>query len=428
MNIFTNYISRYKTWILANKWLSVSIALFLFSFLFSWFFLFVTCPFLAIILATKFNKLNNLNSVLRNIVIIIIGILAVPLAFIPALASPNAWSYMNSPEVQKSIQVNKERDEKLAQEKKQKEESDRLEQEKKKQEQEDRAKFEEEKVKSAQEAEKKAKQEQIKVEEQKKQEQVNQELATKINNDITFDSEIASQEVKQAAESNKLIANLQTSTKGKKTFKVQSVVDGDTIKLDEIGTVRMIGIDTPETKDPRKPVQCFGQEASNKIGEFLNNSSVYLEFDPAQRIDKYGRTLAYVFREDNLDINLEMVKQGFAFAYTKYPNPRSQEFVNAQTEARSKQAGLWSPSTCNGEQKEIKKEVAVVAVPQPTPQPSTPKPVQQPAPTSNVAPGEQYYAGTCTELKKRGLGNFPRGSVNYSAARDRDGDGMACEL
>lgn len=414
MSNFTDYLHKYKTWILANKWLSASTALFLLSFLFSWGFLFITFPFLMVVLSRRFRQLDKFNPVLKKIAIAVIGILAVPGALLPALASPNTWNYINSPETQKSIQASREREAKLAQEKKQQQEADNLEQEKKRQEQErltkekqeaeDKAKLEEEKVKATQEAEKKAKDEQIKTEEQKqrenlkleeekkKQEQTNQELATKINNDVTFDSEIAAQDVNQAIAANKTIAQFQTTTKDKKTFQVISIADGDTIKLAEIGTVRLIGIDTPETKDPRKPVQCFGQEASNKIGELLTNSSVYLEFDPAQRIDKYGRTLAYVFRNDGLDVNLEMVKQGFAFAYTKYPNPRSGEFVNAQTEAKSKQTGLWLPSTCNGEQKEVKKETPVV-VPVPVPVPpktqtqapvATPTPVPVTTPTNNA--------------------------------------------
>jgi len=95
------------------------------------------------------------------------------------------------------------------------------------------------------------------------------------------------------------------------------VVDGDTIKIETLGTLRLIGIDTPEIVDPRKPVQCFALEASNKAKELLNGAQVYLEFDPTQgRLDKYGRTLAYVYRSDGLFFNKEMIAQGYAFEYT----------------------------------------------------------------------------------------------------------------
>jgi micrococcal nuclease len=60
----------------------------------------------------------------------------------------------------------------------------------------------------------------------------------------------------------------------------------------------LIGIDILETKDPRKPVQCFGVEASNRAKELLSGKKVYLEFDTANRIDKYGRTLVYVYHQD----------------------------------------------------------------------------------------------------------------------------------
>jgi len=83
---------------------------------------------------------------------------------------------------------------------------------------------------------------------------------------------------------------------------VVSVVDGDTIKVSIDGkttTLRLIGIDTPETVDPRKLVQCFGLEASKKAKELLTGRKVRIEQDPTQdKIDKYGRLLAYVYRDD----------------------------------------------------------------------------------------------------------------------------------
>ena len=84
-------------------------------------------------------------------------------------------------------------------------------------------------------------------------------------------------------------------------FTVVKVVDGDTIHVDNNGKrlkIRMIGLDTPETVDPRKPVQCFGREASAQAKTILAGQSVYLEIDPSQdTIDRDGRTLAYVWTE-----------------------------------------------------------------------------------------------------------------------------------
>ena len=91
-----------------------------------------------------------------------------------------------------------------------------------------------------------------------------------------------------------------TSVEG--PFRVTSVTDGDTIRvtIDGYSTrVRLIGIDTPEVTDPRKPVQCFGQEASRRAHDLMDGTQVWLEYDPSQsRRDRYGRTLAYVWLSD----------------------------------------------------------------------------------------------------------------------------------
>jgi micrococcal nuclease len=135
---------------------------------------------------------------------------------------------------------------------------------------------------------------------------------------------------------------------------VSYVHDGDTLDV-MIGakkeTIRLIGIDTPEVKDPRKVVQCFGREASNRAHQLLDGRFVYLETDPAvgQR-DKYGRLLAYVFLEDGRNFNKLMVEDGYAHEYTynsqayKY----QKEFKQAQDDAMKNQRGLWASSTCGG--------------------------------------------------------------------------------
>lgn len=148
-------------------------------------------------------------------------------------------------------------------------------------------------------------------------------------------------------ETAKFVQNSQNSDK--KLYEVLEVVDGDTIKISEIGTLRLIGIDTPETKDPRKVVQCFGKEASNRATELLANKKVYLEFDETHsKLDKYQRTLAYVFREDGYFYNLEMVKNGFAHSYKQYPHPKLDEFNSAENSARSGKIGFWADNTCGG--------------------------------------------------------------------------------
>lgn len=137
-------------------------------------------------------------------------------------------------------------------------------------------------------------------------------------------------------------------------YAVVSVVDGDTIKLSMDGTtqtIRLIGMDTPETVDPRKPVQCFGKEASNKAKELLTGRSVRIEMDASQgTLDKYGRTLGYIFRDDGLFYNKYMIEQGFAHEYTyNIPYKYQSDFKAAEKSARENQRGLWSTDTCNGD-------------------------------------------------------------------------------
>lgn len=130
--------------------------------------------------------------------------------------------------------------------------------------------------------------------------------------------------------------------------KVVKVVDGDTIKVLISGKeelVRLIGIDTPEVADPRKPVQCFGKEASNKAKEILNNKQIRLEADETQRNqDTYGRLLRYVFLEDGTSFNRFMIEEGYAHEYTYDSNyyKYQLEFIQAQKEARENNKGLWA--------------------------------------------------------------------------------------
>lgn len=133
------------------------------------------------------------------------------------------------------------------------------------------------------------------------------------------------------------------STTTTKYYTVIKIIDGDTIEIETIGKVRLIGIDTPETKDPRKEVQCFGQEATNKITEIIGKGRVFIEYDESQGLtDKYGRTLVYIFLEDGTFINYEMIKQGYAFEYT-YNKPYKYQsmFKEAQIDAQSNLNGLW---------------------------------------------------------------------------------------
>ena len=147
------------------------------------------------------------------------------------------------------------------------------------------------------------------------------------------------------------------ATSSSNEFKVQKVVDGDTIEILKHGRtekVRLIGVDTPETLDPRKPVQCFGKEASNNTKHILEGQVVRIETDPlVGERDKYNRILAYVWLGNDELINLELVSGGFAHEYTyrsqsyKYQS----EFKLAEKTAQANNLGFWSPQTCSGKTK-----------------------------------------------------------------------------
>jgi len=109
-------------------------------------------------------------------------------------------------------------------------------------------------------------------------------------------------------------------------------------------TIRLIGVNTPETKDPRKPVEYFGKEASAFTKKMAEGKQVYLAFDHVNAArkhkDKYGRTLAYVYLEDDRFLNAEIIKQGFGHAETAYPFAKMEEFRMLEREAREHGRGL----------------------------------------------------------------------------------------
>lgn len=142
------------------------------------------------------------------------------------------------------------------------------------------------------------------------------------------------------------------SAQFKERAKVVKVVDGDTIKVVMNGqefTIRYIGIDTPETVDPRRGVQCFGKQASDENKQLVEGREVFLEKDVSET-DKYNRLLRYVYLpidEDSiLFINDYLVRSGFAKSSTYPPDVKHQErFLVAQKEAQEKGLGLWKE--CN---------------------------------------------------------------------------------
>ncbi|WP_238980958.1 thermonuclease family protein [Geobacillus sp. YHL] len=130
----------------------------------------------------------------------------------------------------------------------------------------------------------------------------------------------------------------------KHTVRVIRVIDGDTVEVQfsnkAVATVRMIGVNTPETVHPNKPVEKYGKEASNYTKKRLTNKTVTLEFD-VQIKDKYGRLLAYVWIGKEL-YNETLVKEGYANVMTIQPNVKYQKrFLAAEQAARKAKKGLW---------------------------------------------------------------------------------------
>jgi micrococcal nuclease len=132
-------------------------------------------------------------------------------------------------------------------------------------------------------------------------------------------------------------------------FTVTKVVDGESIWVDNNGqhqNIRMIGLDTPRrsTRENR----CSASEASAQAKTILGGQPVYLETDPSQdTVDRYGRTLAYVWTASGRLFNLDMITDGYAFEYTyDLPYRYQQDFKAAENDARTQERGLWSPNAC----------------------------------------------------------------------------------
>ena len=128
---------------------------------------------------------------------------------------------------------------------------------------------------------------------------------------------------------------------------VSRVVDGDTVELLVEGVplkVRLIGVDTPETVHPQQPVEHYGKEASAFTRNLLRGESVYL-IRGQEKVDRYGRTLGYLYRApDGLFVNAEIIRQGYGYAYTKYPfrEEMMEQFRGLQSRAREVGKGLWA--------------------------------------------------------------------------------------
>jgi micrococcal nuclease len=140
-------------------------------------------------------------------------------------------------------------------------------------------------------------------------------------------------------------ASLQKMLRGR----VSRHIDGDTVHItlenppkgfNRIEKIRMIGVDTPETLHPNRDVEDFGLEASNFTKNALLDKVVCIALDWDTR-DRYGRLLAYIYTPDGGCHNAELIRQGYAYAYTRFPFQFLEEFKALERGARAAKSGLW---------------------------------------------------------------------------------------
>lgn len=204
------------------------------------------------------------------------------------------------------------------------------------------------------------------------------------------------------------------------TYSVLEVVDGDTVHLDKPGetSVRIIGIDTPETVHPSEPVECGGPAASKEAERILSGATVRLVYDPTQgRVDYYGRVLGYIDVPGLGDFGEHMIEDGFAAEYT-YDTAyrRRPQYLAAQNRAKNASRGVWGK--CGG-------------VDTPLEQP-TEEPTSEPSPTEDAG-------GNCATGYDPCVPAYPPdldcadvdGPINITGddphGFDADGDGIGCD-
>jgi micrococcal nuclease len=128
-------------------------------------------------------------------------------------------------------------------------------------------------------------------------------------------------------------------------YAVTKIVDGDTFQLGN-HKVRLLGVNTPESVHPTKPVDWYGIESSNHMKKLLKGKKVRLEPEKGKTLQKakgpFGRVLAYAFLEDGTDINRDVVRGGFGQSYHKYPCKRRAEFDELQAKAKGEGIGQWN--------------------------------------------------------------------------------------
>lgn len=226
----------------------------------------------------------------------------------------------------------------------------------------------------------------------------------------------------KSIESSPTVAEVIQSETTKKLDEVVKIIDGDTLQIkigDKSEVVRLIGIDTPESVDPRKPVQCFANEATKKAKELLPpGRKISLESDLTQGDkDKYNRLLRYVFLEDGSNFGELMIAEGYAHEYTyKVPYKYMEDFKQAEKEAREAERGLWAADAC------------LIEIP-PTSKVASPTVTIQPTSVENNPSSGGYTCGTktkCGEMTSCAEAMYFLNTCGVTRL-DGDKDGVPCE-
>jgi micrococcal nuclease len=207
------------------------------------------------------------------------------------------------------------------------------------------------------------------------------------------------------------------------TAAVTEVVDGDTINISPAingnDEVRLIGMDTPETRDPDEEIEPYGPEASPYAVSELSGVDIEREFDQ-ERTDRYGRLLAYVYPAGGEMFNMDLVEDGYAQAYPYPPNTRYEDrFAAAQDEARDAGLGIWGLS----ESQQCKLADRGNGIGEGTPG-CIVEASPEPDPTPIQSGGDLDCSDFASQLQAQEALNDDPSDPN---GLDSDGDGIACE-
>ena len=169
---------------------------------------------------------------------------------------------------------------------------------------------------------------------------------------------------------------------------ISRIIDGDTFELVDGRTIRLLGVDCPESKDPQKPLEYFAPESAAFLDSLIGAKLVRLEIDEYSS-DRYGRYLCYVWVDDTLLVNREIIKRGYGMAYLRYPHKLEDDFLKYELDARRKAIGMWASPRQEG-----------FSRPSGVPEPEAKPPVRDTETVYITKSGSKYHRAGCRYLNK----------------------------